>query len=102
MVFGKRKQQRAAARAEEDVLLARVALSTLSVTDRPFEEVGLVWGDAAPHEAEALRTLARNALERGADAVLGLSLYATGSERLMSTRRRNDEWRAFGTGVRWR
>lgn len=101
MGFRERKRQRAVAQAEEAESLAQVRLSTLGTSERAFEEVGLVWGDSAPNEEQALWNLQRTARECGIDAVLGISLYSAGSERLFSGRRRNDEWRAFGTGVRW-
>lgn len=101
MGMGDKKRQRAVAQAEEEAALARVTLSTLGMSRRPFEEVGLVWGDPAPDEAQALRNLRHTAQDCGSDAVLGMSLYSAGSERLFSGRRRNDIWRAYGTGVRW-
>ena len=90
------------AHAEEDMRLAAVTVSTLCTSSQPFQEMGIVWGDPAPDEAQALRSLQRRALHLGCDAVLAMSLHSMGSERLFSGRRRNDEWRAYGTGVRWR
>lgn len=101
MAFREKKRQRAMAQAEEDTRLAQVTLSTLGTSQRAFQEVGLVWGDPAPDVAQALRNLQLKARECGSDAVLGMALYSGGSERLFSGRRRNDEWRAYGTGVRW-
>lgn len=89
------------AQDKEDAALGQVALSTLSTSQRAFQEMGLVWGDPAPDEAQALRNLQRGALERGCDAVLAVSIYSAGSEHLFSGRRRHDDWRAYGTGVRW-
>ncbi|MEU8802141.1 hypothetical protein [Spirillospora sp. NPDC048819] len=99
-IRGKRRLG-AMAQTQEDAWAAQVTLSTLCTSRRPFDEMGLVWGDPAQDEAQALRNLQRGARERGCDAVLAVSIYSAGSERLFSARRRNDEWRAYGTGVKW-
>ncbi|TDC83610.1 hypothetical protein [Actinomadura sp. 7K507] len=96
-----REKRRQQAQGQEDAWVDRVTLSTLCTSRRPYEEMGLVWGGSADNEALALRNLQRGALERGCDAVLGVAIYSAGSQRLFSARRRNDEWHAYGTGVRW-
>ena len=101
MGFREKRRTREMARSREDAWLDQVVLSTLCTSRRPYEEMGLVWGEPAHEEAHALRNLQRAARQRGCDAVLGISIYSAGSERLFSARRRNDEWRAYGTAVRW-
>jgi hypothetical protein len=101
MAFREKRRQRATAQGQEDARADRVTLSTLCTSRHPYEEMGLVWGGSAHNEALALRNLQRGALERGCDAVLGVAIYSAGSHRLFSARRRNDEWHAYGTGVRW-
>ncbi|GAB3653663.1 hypothetical protein GCM10027589_11930 [Actinocorallia lasiicapitis] len=108
----RRKEAEAKQSAEHEARLrlkaATVALSSLGVPPRPYEEIGLVWSAESDSERDALFTLQLNAADLGATAVYGLTVYPHTTGKVsggwgstsvygeVTTR-----WRAYGTALRW-